>query len=353
MLSTSKKLKLTGAAKKEHKKPWVEKYRPKTVDEVAYQEEVVNTLKKAIQNNNLPHLLFYGPPGTGKTSTILAVARALYGPELVKKRVMELNASDERGIGIIREKVKTFAQVAAGNTSNDGSNEGNKYPCPPFKIIILDEADSMTQEAQAALRRIMETYSSVTRFCLICNYISRIIDPITSRCAKFRFKLLEGDTMVARLQHICKEEGVKITEDALRTLVSVSEGDMRKAITTLQSTHTLLGSRQMTAADVLSTAGVIPEETMEKLLNNCKTKSFFRLQAGVQDVMMEGYSGHQILLQLFQHILNNEQGLSSAQKSEIAIQLAQADHRLVDGADEFLQLLDVCTSLMRVFTSSS
>ena len=141
--------------------PWVEKYRPKNVDDVAHQDEVVSTLKGSIKAGNLPHLLMYGPPGTGKTSTVLAMARELYGPELYKKRILELNASDERGINVVRTKVKTFAQQAIGQQRAPG------FPCPPFKLIILDEADSMTRDAQTALRRTMEAHSTVTRFCLI------------------------------------------------------------------------------------------------------------------------------------------------------------------------------------------
>ena len=189
--------------------PWSEKYRPKTVGEVSHQTEVVDSLRKAIEKKNLPHLIFYGPPGTGKTSTILAAARDLYGADY-RSRVMELNASDERGIAVVRNKIKAFAQLAVGSKSETGPNAP-----PPYKLIVLDEADSMTTDAQSALRRTMETYSKVTRFCLICNYISRLIPPIASRCAKFRFKALPQAAMIERLTTISTAEGVTIAPDAL------------------------------------------------------------------------------------------------------------------------------------------
>lgn len=184
-------------------------------------------------------MLFYGPPGTGKTSTILALAKELFGPEMFRTRVLELNASDERGISIVREKVKDFARM---QLSNPPLNYKDRYPCPPYKIIILDEADSMTQDAQSALRRTMETYSKITRFCLICNYVTRIIDPLASRCSKFRFKTLDQGNSLKRLEEIATNEGVDLESGAVNALIRCSEGDLRKAITFFQSATKLVGS---------------------------------------------------------------------------------------------------------------
>ncbi|KAJ8966694.1 hypothetical protein NQ317_006454 [Molorchus minor] len=235
---------------KKSKLPWVEKYRPRSVSDVVEQSEAVSVLEQCMIGADLPHLLFYGPPGTGKTSTILAAARQLFG-DMYKDRILELNASDERGIQVIREKVKHFAQLATSGVRPDGK------PCPPFKIIILDEADSMTHFAQAALRRMMEKEARSTRFCLICNYVSRIIEPLTSRCTKFRFKPLNNFMMFERLSYICKEEGVEYDDAALNTLVKSSGGDLRRAITYLQSCAKLKGHNEtIKNDDVLEVTGV-------------------------------------------------------------------------------------------------
>uniref|UniRef100_A0A8C9TTI5 Replication factor C (activator 1) 4 n=1 Tax=Scleropages formosus TaxID=113540 RepID=A0A8C9TTI5_SCLFO len=313
------------SADKKHKAlPWVEKYRPKCVDEVAFQEEVVAVLKKSLEGADLPNLLFYGPPGTGKTSTILAAARELYGPELYRQRVLELNASDERGIQVIREKVKNFAQLTAAGTRTDGK------PCPPFKIIILDEADSMTNAAQAALRRTMEKESRTTRFCLICNYVSRIIEPLTSRCSKFRFKPLGDQVQEERLLEICEKENLKYTKEGIGALVRVSEGDLRKAITFLQSAARLNGDKEITESDVTEIAGVVPSKMIQNLLSICYKSTFDKLEIAIKNIIDEGYAAMQIIHQLHDTIidesLNDQQKSVITEKMAVSIRLLNSYH---------------------------
>lgn len=260
-------------------------------------------------------MLFYGPPGTGKTSTILALAKELYGPEMIKSRVLELNASDERGISIVRQKVKDFARM---QLTNPPPHYKDKYPCPPFKIIILDEADSMTQDAQSALRRTMETYSKITRFCLICNYVTRIIDPLASRCSKFRFKSLDQGNAKKRLESIAEAEGVALEDGAVDTLIRCSEGDLRKAITYLQSAARLVGAklpakdgegddsmdvdkRPVTIKIVEDIAGVIPDATIGDLVKAMRPRTpgqtYQSISKVVEDLVADGWSAGQVVNQ--------------------------------------------------------
>ncbi|KAJ6798367.1 replication factor C subunit 2 [Iris pallida] len=320
--------------------PWVEKYRPRQVKDVAHQEEVVRVLTNTLETANCPHMLFYGPPGTGKTTTALAIAHQLFGPELYRSRVLELNASDDRGINVVRTKIKNFAGV---QVSISAARQG--YPCPPFKIIILDEADSMTEDAQNALRRTMETHSKVTRFFFICNYISRIIEPLASRCAKFRFKSLSEEVMSSRILHICKEEDLNLDQEALSTLSSISQGDLRRAITYLQSAARLFGS-SISAKDLISVSGVIPQDVVQALFAACKTGEFDLANKEVNNVIAEGYPVSQMLSQLFDIVINSDD-ISDEKKARICKRMGETDKCLIDGADEYLQLMDVASHTMR------
>jgi DNA polymerase III delta prime subunit len=337
-------------------------------------------------------MLFYGPPGTGKTSTILALAKELYGPELMKSRVLELNASDERGISIVRQKVKDFArqQLSVAPTYNvmteENKGEGkmvryrDKYPCPPFKIIVLDEADSMTQDAQSALRRTMETYSRMTRFCLVCNYVTRIIDPLASRCSKFRFKSLDQGNAVKRVSDIAQLESVRLDDGVAEELVRVADGDLRKAITFLQSAARLVGAVQAAGGgggaskkgkkrhvvddedemdiDTPSTtpsislptiaeiAGVIPPSTLntfsDSLFPTSKSKSirFPEIAKIVENMIAEGWSASQTVGQLYEQVMYDER-VEDVKKVRLAGVFSETDKRLVDGGDEHLAVLDL------------
>ncbi|XP_031557486.1 replication factor C subunit 4-like [Actinia tenebrosa] len=322
--------------------PWVEKYRPKSMDEVAHQDEVVMVLKKTLEGADLPNLLFYGPPGTGKTSTILAVARQLYGHDLYKSRVLELNASDERGIQVVREKVKNFAQLSAAAFRSDGK------PCPPFKLVILDEADSMTPSAQAALRRTMEKQTKNTRFCLICNYVSRIIEPLTSRCSKFRFKPLDSGILDTRLKDICDKEQIKHEDQAIEEIIKTSEGDMRKAITFLQSAHRLKSDAGICAKDIIDIAGVIPDKMIADLFEACRSDSYEKLEATVKEIIAEGHAAAQLISQIHDDVIQMTD-LNDHQKSAITEKLAVVDKCLTDGADEYLQILSLSSLMMQQF----
>lgn len=206
----------------------MEKYRPRTLRGILHQRDVVEMLTSYLKQHHLPHLLFFGAPGTGKTSAIHAFAQELFGPRNVRSRLMELNASHERNIDIIRTKVKSFANVVTV------SEPYAQYPCPAYKIIVLDEADALTPEAQRALRRIIETTSDQTRFCFVCNYVSKIISPIVSRCATFRFDAVPRRLMFTRLQRICAREDMHVDATFLKTLVTHTRGDMRASLNVLQ-----------------------------------------------------------------------------------------------------------------------
>ncbi|GES66346.1 activator 1 subunit 3 [Aspergillus terreus] len=216
--------------------PWVEKYRPNTLDDVSGHQDILATINRFVEANRLPHLLLYGPPGTGKTSTILALARKIYGSKNMRQMVLELNASDDRGIDVVREQIKTFASTkqifSMGPQSGSGSSS-----LASFKLIILDEADAMTSTAQMALRRIMERYTANTRFCIIANYTHKLSPALLSRCSRFRFSPLKEPDIRSLVDLVVEKEQINIQPEAVDSLVTLSKGDMRRALNVLQACH--------------------------------------------------------------------------------------------------------------------
>lgn len=301
---------------------WVEKYRPDKLDEISAQSNVVNSLKNALISKNIPHLLFFGPSGCGKTSTILALAKELFKHQF-KDRVIEMNASDERGINIIREKVKRFAKYAANDTN------------PPWKLIILDEADTMTNDSQFALRRIMEQYSKVTRFCIICNYHHKIIDPIISRCSLFRFKPVSHDDMTKRMNIIALREGWTVSKDLLLKVQDISRGDMRKAINLLQKCYV----NPLKYNDILDEiSGLIPDNLFENLINFIIEKDLINIDKIVNDLFNQGYSLVNQIIKFHSYILNTDK-IKDELKPKILIKLAEVDQSLIKGSDEYIQFI--------------
>ncbi|CAO2834499.1 unnamed protein product [Amaranthus hypochondriacus] len=247
---------------------WVEKYRPQSLADVAAHRDIVDTIDRLTNENKLPHLLLYGPPGTGKTSTILAVARKLYGNQF-HNMILELNASDERGIDVVRQQIQDFA-------STQSFSFGTKAH---VKLVLLDEADAMTKDAQFALRRVIEKYTKSTRFALICNNVNKVISALQSRCTRFRFAPLDSIHVTERLKYVIEAEGLDVTESGLAALVRLSTGDMRKALNILQSTH--MASQQITEEAVyLCTGNPLPKDIeliSHWLLNETFITSFNRI----------------------------------------------------------------------------
>ncbi|KAI1626846.1 replication factor C subunit 2/4 [Exophiala viscosa] len=368
--------------------PWVEKYRPRSLDEVKSQAHVTETLRRMVNASNLPHLLLYGPPGSGKTSTIIALCRELFGPELYHSRVLELNASDERGLSVIRERVKTFAALHL--VSAPASKEyRERYPCPPFKVIILDEADSLTQDAQSGLRRVIEIHSKITRFCLCCNYVSRIIDPVASRCSKFRFKALEGGQASERIQEILKAENVKYADGVVERALKVADGDLRRAINLLQSAARLVGAtanqsskkkaktipddsdeemedadgsaskskdteaNAIKVLDIDEIAGTFPPSSTDelvKVLQKGNARNYNAIAAQITEIAASGYPANEVLSSLYSKLIFDDL-VDSGKKCKLTQTFSEFDKRLVDGVDEHLALLDLSCQIAGVLAA--
>ena len=320
--------------------PWVEKYRPKKLENIIQQEEVIKVLKATLITGELPHLLFFGPPGTGKTSTILATALQLFGPVRIEERVIELNASDDRGIGVVRNSIITFSKIAIGTADPN-------YPSPPFKIVILDEADAMTPEAQAALRKVMETTSGITRFCFICNYITQIIEPISSRCMKFRFKPIDNSAIINKLKYISEREKMNIDELGIKKIAEISDGDVRRSIMILQNLKYLASHKEnITPSDITQITGGIDETKLKNLWKMCETGSVVDLRNISIQMCRDGYQIQNVLNHLKKKTFESK--LLDKQKAVIILELCATDKRLIESSDEYLQILNMLLIINQV-----
>ncbi len=300
---------------------WVEKYRPQTLDDVVGQEDTVERLKAYVQNNSIPHMMFAGPPGTGKTTSAIALAKDLWGDDW-KGRFLELNASDERGIGVVRGKIKEFARVST--TDRTG-----------FKIVFLDEADALTHDAQSALRRTMERYTHTTRFVLSCNYSSKIIDPIQSRCAVFRFRPLQTDQIKKYIRKIAKDESVEITADGVEALVFVAKGDLRKTVNTLQVAATLGGT--VDADAIYKTTSTARPDEVKALIETALDGDFMAARNRLDGLLIDyGLSGEDVIRQIHRSVFDLT--IPDIKKVHLIDKVGEIEFRLVEGSNERIQI---------------
>ncbi len=308
---------------------WTEKYRPSKFSEVVGQEDIIKRVESLTNSLNIPHLLFAGPAGTGKSTLALIIVKQLYGSNW-RENYLELNASDERGINIVREKVKNFARTKSiGNV--------------PFKVIFLDEADALTPEAQQALRRTMENYSSTCRFVLSCNYSSKIIDPIQSRCAIFRFKLLEKKDIEKYINRISEFEKLTISPEAIETLYEGSEGDCRRATNLLQSTASISPSiTSELASTIISNA---KPKDIKLVLDYALAGDFQNSREKLLDVMLkESISGQDVIKSIQKEIWNLP--IEPEIKVKLTEKTGEAEFRIVEGSDPFIQLQALLASFV-------
>lgn len=319
---------------------WTEKYRPKTLEEVVNLKEIITSLNAFLKTPaTMPHLLFAGKAGTGKTSIALCIAQQLLGPNW-RSYTLELNASDERGIRMVRERVKSFSRHSRGTLGNI-----------PYSIIILDECDQMTASAQTALRRIMETSSRISRFILIANYSSKIIAPIQSRCAIFRFSAVRKEDMVRHLQTIAEKENLKVLGNTIETIVEVSEGDLRRAINILQTSVGYEKGMTVNEKTVLHVVGQVHPKQIQIMINRALNGKFIEAREMLQELMVNyGLSGVDIIRQIHRELYKLS-FLSPDEKAELANVVGEYDFRLSEGANEDIQLSALLAQFTKFTTS--
>jgi len=308
---------------------WTEKYRPKKFEEVVGQDDIIKRVQNLTKALNIPHMLFAGPAGTGKSTLALIVVKELYGVHW-KENYLELNASDERGIDVVRQKVKDFARTKPiGNT--------------PFKVIFLDEADALTREAQQALRRTMENFTGTCRFIMSCNYSSKIIDPIQSRCVVFRFKLLERKDIEKRIKLIAERENIEIDNKTIETLYEASEGDCRRVINLLQASASI---SPLITPELVSTLISSAKPTDIKIvLEYALSGDFLKSKEKLLDVMLrESISGTDVIKAIQKEIWNLQ--IDNELKVKLTEKTGEIEFRMVEGSDEFIQLQALVASFV-------
>ncbi len=300
---------------------WTEKYRPSTFEQVKGQKEIVAKIKAFVESGNMPHLLFSGPAGVGKTTLSLVIAKQLFGDNW-RQNTLELNASDERGIDVVRVKVKDFARTKAiGDV--------------PFKLIYLDESDALTRDAQQALRRTMENYTKTCRFILSCNYSSKILDPIQSRCAVFRFKPLSQEEVFDVIDTISQQEGLSLSEDAKNALYEVCNGDCRRLENIMQSCSVI--KKDIDAELVYSMASVAKPKEVHDVLSLAASGNFLESRKKLLNLMLDyGLSGLDIIKQIQKEIFNLS--VDDRTKVQLVDKCGEVEFRMVEGSDEYVQL---------------
>jgi replication factor C small subunit len=312
--------------------PWVEKYRPKGLANVIGHDEITHRLQSYVEKRNLPNMLFSGPAGTGKTSSSIALARELFGKNF-EQNFLELNASDDRGIDVVRNTIKDFARTLAFDAG--------------FKIIFLDECDALTQDAQQALRRTMEKYTKTCRFILSCNYSSKILEPIQSRCVIYRFKPLSAKDVEKQIDIIAENEKIHVDEKAKKAINYVSNGDLRKATNVLQAAASL--DKKITEETVYSVSSKArPEQVQEMLLFALKGK-FLEARKKLEELMYEqGMSGEDVMMQVYRETMAlDEKDLAEKDKIALVDTIGEYDFRIVEGANERIQLEALLAQFMK------
>ncbi len=312
--------------------PWVEKYRPQTLEEVVGQDHIIPRLKRYVEEGNMPNLMFTGPAGVGKTTTALALAKEMLG-EYWRQNFLELNASDARGIDTVRNDIKNFSRL--------------KSVGAPFRIIFLDEVDNMTKDAQHALRREMEMYTKTSSFILSCNYSSKIIDPIQSRCAIFRFTPIKGSQIIKRLKIIAEAENVTATAGALESIVYFAEGDMRRAVNILQASSTI--DNQITEESVHEVISKAKPQDVRKIINSALDGKFMEARDLLREVMVvQGTSGEDMITQIYQEVskMAMEGLLDQETYIDLIENIGKFDYRIREGSNPRIQLEALLTKFL-------